>query len=221
MRKAIAQKKKPVIIPKKTELSRACPLSSNTSTAEPFDINEVQNPIQRLHRRASELSGVSFEAAHAIDEVNLGDKLNEIVLTNLSERFYNKVLKDPDDWFRNLFESPFEDLVFNQCEYFHQRLGGSTFYSQRQGMPSLIRRHSNVEITRRTADKWIDYMAESLEEMEVGGEIDKKECDMLMDHLKFTAYFLVAAQEAQVLSVKLGCQDVPPTNLQDEASAKF
>ena len=213
--------KKPVLVKKGVVIPRTCPLSSHTSTDEAFDIEQIQNPIQRLHRRATELSGISYDAAHAIDEADMGERFNEIVLTNLSEKFYAKVLKDPDDWFRDMFQSPQEDLVFNQCEYFHQRLGGSTFYSQRQGTPNLIRRHSNFEITRRTADKWTDYMAESLEELEVGGEVDKKDCDMFMDHLRFMAYFLVASQEAQVLAVKLGCQDAPPLEFKSEADAKF
>ena len=218
MRRLTALKKK---VDTKVNIGRKCPLSVNSATKENFHMDYVQDPIQRLHLRATELSGVSFDAAHAVDEDAMGERVNEIVLTHLSERFYSKVLRDPDDWFRELFASPYDELVFNQCEYLHQRIGGSTFYSQRQGLPSLIRRHSNVEVSRRTADKWIDYMAEALEELEVEGEIAKKDCDVLLDHLKFTASFLVAAQESQVLSVKLGCQDTPPQELAAEIEKKF
>ena len=43
--------------------------------------------------------------------------LGEFTITTLYEKFYAKVLEDKDDWFREMFQTPLEDLVANESEY--------------------------------------------------------------------------------------------------------
>ena len=62
-------------------MSSAYPVSSCYSGG--FD-----HPVQRIQARAEELSGVSYEEAHFIDNVNLGEKIGEFEMMGLSEAFY-------------------------------------------------------------------------------------------------------------------------------------
>ena len=99
-----------------------------------------RHPIQRLNERACELSGVDFDEAFKVDEMQLGERIGEFNMAQVSERFHRKVVDDKDPWFRDMFTSSSEDFVSNQSEYLLQRLGGPNYYSDRRGTPNLITR---------------------------------------------------------------------------------
>lgn len=58
------------------------------------------HPIQDIRREALELSGLTYERAFAIDEVNISSQVNEYFVSRLLEIFYNRVYADPDEAFR-------------------------------------------------------------------------------------------------------------------------
>jgi len=62
-----------------------------------------QHPIQRLQSRAEELSGVSYEMANEIDNVNMGEIIGEFNMMQISESFAKKCFNDKDDWFSTMF----------------------------------------------------------------------------------------------------------------------
>jgi truncated hemoglobin YjbI len=57
----------------------------------------------------------------------------------------------------------------------------------------MLHRHAYFTLTSRKAEKWLDHMAITLEETP---EIDEEQTKMMMDYFKYSAYFLVAGQEA-------------------------
>jgi truncated hemoglobin YjbI len=174
------------------------------------------HPVQRLQARAEELSGITYEQAHVIDDVNLGEKIGEFSMMTLSESFYKKCVNDPDEWFSDMFLGK-EDFAGDQNEYMLQRLGGPSYYTDRKGHPNLIKRHAHVEITSRTAERWLDYMEESLGELENNDAIiNHKQKTILMNHFRYQAYYLVAAHEAKE---ELSAGGPVPPNA-DELTAK-
>jgi len=202
---------------KKTEkivIGKGCPLSSAHSEDYPCD-----HSIQRLEKRACELSGIELDKAKEIDEYNLATLLGEFTITTLYEKFYAKVLEDKDDWFREMFQTPLEDLVANESEYLIQRLGGPSYYTDRKGIPSLLKMHYNFEISPRTAEKWLEYMETTLEEMVT--EIDEPTRDVLMAFFRFSAYFMIASQEAQATMVKFAHHDRIKQEFELEADMKI
>ena len=174
------------------------------------------HPVQRLQARAEELSGVSYEDAHFIDNVNLGEKIGEFSMMTLSESFYKKCVNDPDEWFSGMFVGK-EDFANDQNEYLLQRLGGPSYYSDRKGNPNLNIRHAHLGITSRSAERWLEHMEEALGELENSeGVINHKQKTILMNHFRYQAYYLVAAQEAQD---EMGAGGPVPPNA-DEKTAK-
>jgi truncated hemoglobin YjbI len=198
----------------KINIGKGCPLSSAHSEEYPCD-----HSIQRLEKRACELSGIELEKAKEIDEYSLANQLGEFTLTTLYEKFYAKVLEDKDDWFRDMFQSSIEDLIANESEYLIQRLGGPSYYTDRKGIPSLIKMHYNVEMTPRTAEKWLEYMETTLEEMV--SEIDEPTRDVLMAYFRFSAYFMIASQEASAVMVKFAHHDRIKQEFELEADMKI
>lgn len=50
----------------------------------------------------------------------------------------SRVYDDEEEWFRSIFaNSKKEDAIQNQYEFFAQRMGGPSLYSQRRGGQSL------------------------------------------------------------------------------------
>jgi truncated hemoglobin YjbI len=128
-----------------------------------------KHPVQMLQDRASELSGVSREQATEIDDINIGEKIGEFQMMQMIEGFSKRVLNDKDEWFRCMFSGT-EDYVQNLNEYILQRLGGPSYYSDRKGTPGLIAKHASYEMSPRTAERWLEYMDETLEEEEKIGQ---------------------------------------------------
>ena len=190
-------------------MSSAYPVSSCYSGG--FD-----HPVQRIQARAEELSGVSYEEAHFIDNVNLGEKIGEFEMMGLSEAFYKKCVEDPDEWFSHMFLGK-SDFIGDQNEYLMQRLGGPSYYSDRKGHPNLIASHAHLEMTSRTAERWLDHMEETLEELEnKESVINHKQKTILMNQFRYQAYMLVASQEAATDMSEGG--PVPPNC--DETTSK-
>ena len=86
-------------------------------------------------------------------------------------------------------------LTLHQADYLLQRLGGEPYYSKNHGIPSLVLAHMHLELTPRVAERWMDHFEESLYDMHE--EMASSHKDMIKDHMRFQAYFLVAAQMLQ------------------------
>lgn len=76
-----------------------------------------------------------------------------------------------------------------------QRLGGDPYYSANKGIPALILSHMHVDVSPRAAERWLDHFEESLDDVQ--DEVNPQQKDMIMDHMRYAAYFLVAAQVQQ------------------------
>ncbi len=82
-----------------------------------------------------------------------------------------------------------------QADYLLQRLGGEPYYSKNRGVPALVLAHMHIALTPQVAERWMDHFEEALYDMhEEMAEGDK---EMIKDHMRFQAYFLVAAQLLQ------------------------
>lgn len=167
-------------------IKSGCPVSAA------FSAPHGRHPLQLLQDRASELSGVTFEQAMEIDDVNIATKIGEYVMMQLSERFHKRVLADPDDWFRGLFSGR-EDFPQDQSDFLLQRLGGPSYFADRKGNGALIERHAKFEMSPRTAERWLEHMHASLAETD---ELKPSQRSAMMLYFRHTAYFLVASQEA-------------------------
>ena len=155
----------------------------------------TKHPMQLLQARATELSGVSYDEANAIDDLNLGEQIGEFNMMQISESFYKKVLNDKDDWFRGMFSGR-EDFAGDQNEFILQRLGGPSYYSDRKRNPSLVTKHAAFEMSPRTAERWLEYMDDTLIEVENNKDITSTQRDIMMAYFRWQAYILVASQEA-------------------------
>mmetsp|Transcript_25640 Transcript_25640/g.41285 ORF Transcript_25640/g.41285 Transcript_25640/m.41285 type:complete len:137 (+) Transcript_25640:126-536(+) len=115
--------------------------------------------MQALQSNASDLSGVAQGDAFKIDEVNLFERLGKEVFVKLSTNFYNRVYADSEQWFVDIFAGkPKEASIQNQYEFFIQRMGGPALYSERKGHPALIGRHMEFNISKQSAERWIEIM---------------------------------------------------------------
>jgi truncated hemoglobin YjbI len=74
----------------------------------------------------------------------------------------------------------------NQYEFFIQRMHGPSLYSDRKGHPALRDRHAHFHIEKQHADKWLKYMREAMEEVEIPEDLR-----VIMDeYFTDVAYFL-------------------------------
>ncbi|XP_062023050.1 two-on-two hemoglobin-3 [Rosa rugosa] len=149
--------------------------------------------MQSLQAKASEWSGVDSADAFAIDDTNLFQKLGLQAFVNLSTDFYTRVYDDEQEWFRSIFaNSKKEDAIQNQYEFFVQRMGGPSLYSQRKGHPALIGRHRPFPVTHEAAERWLHHMQQALES---SSDIDEDSKRKMFNFFKHTAFFLVAGDE--------------------------
>ena len=133
-------------------------------------------------------SGVSNDAAFAIDSENLFASLGVDVFKKLSRSFYDRVYADEVVWFRNIFKNKDkEEAIQNQYEFFIQRMGGPALYSERKGHPALAARHMNFNMTEKAAERWLFHMRAALESVP---EIDEPLRKKMYDYFAHTAYFL-------------------------------
>lgn len=121
-----------------------------------------------------------------IDEVNLYEELGLELIKRLSRTFYTKVYADTDPSFRGMFPRDMEMAIQNQYEFFAQRLGGPPLYSERKGHPALRARHAGFHIEYRHALKWLHYMREAMDEVEIPKDAYKRLDEFFTD----TAFFM-------------------------------
>jgi len=122
------------------------------------------------------------------------EKYGEPVFAKLSERFHKKVYEESEAWFRDIFKSSPRDVAArNFQEYLIQRFGGACSYTDRRGNTSIMNRHSNFNISRPVAERWLEIMEETLDEME---EFDEESNEKMMHFFRFMAYTLVVNAEA-------------------------
>jgi truncated hemoglobin YjbI len=121
-----------------------------------------------------------------IDEVNLYEELGLELIKRLSRTFYTKVYADTDPSFRGMFPRDMEMAIRNQYEFFAQRLGGPPLYSERKGHPALRARHARFHIEYRHALKWLHYMREAMDEVEIPLDAYKRLDEFFTD----TAFFM-------------------------------
>mmetsp|Transcript_22279 Transcript_22279/g.32005 ORF Transcript_22279/g.32005 Transcript_22279/m.32005 type:complete len:178 (+) Transcript_22279:25-558(+) len=170
-------------------------------TEELRSTNDI-HPIKLLQAKALEIANLSYDRAFAIDESDIAIKVGEYYITLLVEKFYRKIYDDQEDWFRSIFTSPIEESNQNLADFLIQRIGGTPYYSERKGFPALIDRHAMFNISEDSAERWLGYMNESLNEME--DDIDEKYRRELSDFLRYTAYFLVVAQKSKTIMENMG-----------------
>jgi len=139
------------------------------------------------------MSGVSQEDATAVDDVNLYERLGYDTFVKLSTNFYNNVYNDDEEWFREIFaNSTKDDAIQNQYEFFIQRMGGPSLYSDRKGSPALIGRHGPYSVTQKSAARWLNHMKSALDDTT---EIDTDSKRLLYNFFKHTAFYLVAGKK--------------------------
>jgi truncated hemoglobin YjbI len=164
--------------------------------------------MQSLQASASARSGIPPERAFAIDKPpNLYSTLGHEFFVSLSTSFYRRVYSDEEAWFRDIFAvSKEENAVQNQYEFFIQRIGGPDLYSERKGHPALIGRHAPFDVSPRAAERWLEHMKASLDEMQGLGKVGEADKARIFDFLSHTAWFLVAGQEMRLAREKEAAQ---------------
>ncbi len=91
--------------------------------------------------------------------------------------------------------SPAETNVQNLTDYLMQRLGGPSYYSDRKGFPALGQRHSWLKLDLNMVILWLDLMEQSLDQM--AEHISPENSAMLLDFLRYSAFYLLVLQEEQ------------------------
>mmetsp|Transcript_16440 Transcript_16440/g.41548 ORF Transcript_16440/g.41548 Transcript_16440/m.41548 type:complete len:173 (+) Transcript_16440:245-763(+) len=146
--------------------------------------------MQYMKTEAEKRSGVNSVEAH--DVTHLYEKVGEPAFRELSKRFYDKVYAD-EEWFQAIFKGKDKDsAIQNQCEFFMQRMGGPSLYTDRKGNHTLISRHKGWRVDPPAADRWLLLMQQSLDEVE---SIDKESKEQMHKFFKYTAHLLVASKE--------------------------
>ncbi|KAB2027715.1 hypothetical protein ERO13_D05G051050v2 [Gossypium hirsutum] len=171
--------------------------------------------MHSLRQKASEWSGIDTADAFAIDDTNLFFKLSSTfhqflhqVSSVLSQMglFWNsiscsfllialeiRVYNDEEEWFRSIFaNSKKEEAIQNLYEFFVERMGGPTLYSERKGDPALIGRHRPFPVKHQAAERWLHHMEKALESTPY---IDADSKLKIMKFFRHTAFFLVAGDE--------------------------
>lgn len=121
-----------------------------------------------------------------IDDINIYELLGHDKIVALSTCFYDKVYADREPSFRGMFPKDKDMSIQNQYEFLIQRFGGPSLYSDRKGHPALRGRHAHFHITRQGAEKWLRYMREAMDEM----EIPEPARTYMDEFFEDTAYFM-------------------------------
>jgi truncated hemoglobin YjbI len=78
-------------------------------------------------------------------------------------------------------------------DYLYQRCGGNPFYSDRMGVPELAYKHSHINLTQSTVERWLHIMEECLDECHEEFKVHHRQ--MLLDHMRYLAYYLLVCSE--------------------------
>ena len=152
----------------------------------------LDNPTRFIQEETLKLTGLTYEQAFAIDTSAIHKKVSEYHCVLIAEKFYAHVMEDPDEWFRAYFTSDVDDASMNLADFMTQRFGGEPNYSLRKGFTQLAKRHTDFEMSSRTAERWLEHMKSALEDM--GDEISPKFVTEMMDFFRYTAYYMVTVQ---------------------------
>uniref|UniRef100_A0A6T8NCP7 Globin n=1 Tax=Hemiselmis andersenii TaxID=464988 RepID=A0A6T8NCP7_HEMAN len=146
--------------------------------------------MQYMKEQAEARSGVGSEEAHNV--AHLYEKVGEPAFRELSRVFYDKVYGD-EEWFKDIFKGKDkESAIQNQCEFFMQRMGGPSLYTDRKGNHTLISRHKGWRVDPPAAERWLVLMQQSLDEVQ---SIDAESKEQMSKFFKYTAHLLVASKE--------------------------
>lgn len=104
----------------------------------------------------------------------------------LVRSFYDRVKTDDligpmypqDDW---------EGAIWRLRTFLEQYWGGPTTYSEKRGHPRLRMRHNAYEVTPAARDRWLKYMNEALDELELPPMQD----ELFRDYILRAAHMLV------------------------------
>eukprot|EP01041_Mallomonas_annulata_P002037 gene2037-3957_t len=164
----------------------------------PVVLEPYSQPIFIIRHRACEMAHMSLEEAYHIDgDVKLTTRIPEDGFVNLAGRFYKNLFENGPEELKCLFnESKRNDQVKHLSEYLIQRCGGHAAYSDHRGTPTLITRHAKIPITKELAEKWLEIMEETFDEL--SDIFDDSSRYKLMSFLTFTAFSMVASQEAMM-----------------------
>jgi hypothetical protein len=58
------------------------------------------DPAERITVAALRMSAMTYERAFALDSHNLGKKLGEYTISRLTEILFDRIYRDPTEWFR-------------------------------------------------------------------------------------------------------------------------
>jgi truncated hemoglobin YjbI len=73
---------------------------------------------------------------------------------------------DDEQWFKDIFAGrPKEEAIRNQSEFFMQRMGGPSLYSDRKGQQTLISRHKSWRVDQAAAERWLFHMEETIKSL--------------------------------------------------------
>jgi hemoglobin len=93
------------------------------------------------------------------------DILGEERLTELLDRFYDKVFESPI--ISQLFDkTPKEEIKYKQKLFLTQFLGGPAKYSEVIGPPKMRQRHIPHKITVEAKDEWLRCMKDAIQELD-------------------------------------------------------
>ena len=164
------------------------------------------HPLQVLQDKAVLLSGVTMDKAFEIDNTDVGLRIGEYQMSSIINQFHRNILKDKE---YPLFKKPFlrnsqQSLSRNLTEFMLQRTGFNNYYTTRFGYFKLIEKHMNINVSPSNAELWLDYMSDA---MDGNDALLDEEREMLMNYFRFTAYYLVAAQQKQNEDILLMTDD--------------
>lgn len=161
------------------------------SVCAPVPVPRMPGGLQWMKEQAELNSGVKQSETTQVGD--LYNKIGEPAFRKLSVIFYDKVYSD-EEWFKDIFKGKDkESAIQNQCEFFMQRMGGPSLYSDRKGNQTLISRHKGWRVDKPAAERWLSLMTQSLED--IGDDIDPESKEVMLKFFKHTAYLLVAAKE--------------------------
>lgn len=124
------------------------------------------------------------------------ETIGEEVISDLVNRFYSKVGKDP--LLSPIFPEDLTETARKQKQFLTQYLGGPPLYSEEHGHPMLRARHIPFEIYPSRAERWLELMKEAMDEVNLSGAIR----DEFYQRLVLTAQHMINTPEPDENSQK-------------------
>jgi hemoglobin len=93
------------------------------------------------------------------------EKLGEVRLNDLLEKFYDKVFDN--ELLKPLFmNTPKDEIKYKQKLFLTQFLGGPPLFNTEFGNPKMKQRHMPFKITEEAKDEWLKCMKEAIQELD-------------------------------------------------------